>query len=364
MRGDRPSGGGIRQAGRRWQAPSRLPGKPRYARTVDQETRFGRYAALHFGRKRAAAEGCPRWLASVRRHLVVAVSHFGAATPLRSIRAPDVEDYVEHLLQQPNGRGGLLSATTVNHYLDSLQNLFRRAERDGLVSRNPVRQLLSRPRTQPSHTPWLEVPEVRAILDRARLYVPGRPDLAIPFLFELVALFAYTGLRREEGLGLQRSEINLERGVLLVRPNRWRGLKTRESERAVPLFPELRVILRSYLSIPHAPAGDLLFPSPATAEERPLTNLRRSVGRQPLPQRLTNEEDVRLGPQILRHSYCAARLQTLDAGHPISPYTVAREMGHTDLKMVLRIYAHLGEIRCRGDAVRYSRRGGEPHDRA
>ena len=32
--------------------------------------------------------------------------------------------------------------------------------------------------------------------------------------------------------------------------------------------------------------------------------------------------------KIFRHTYCAARLQTLDQGFPISTYTVARKLGH------------------------------------
>ena len=31
--------------------------------------------------------------------------------------------------------------------------------------------------------------------------------------------------------------------------------------------------------------------------------------------------------RMFRHSYCAARLQTLDHGAPVSPYAVARELG-------------------------------------
>jgi len=49
-----------------------------------------------------------------------------------------------------------------------------------------------------------------------------------------------------------------------------------------------------------------------------------------------------------RHSArapCAARLQTPDAGAPVSIYTVARELGHQSDEMVKRIFAHLGATR-------------------
>ncbi len=57
--------------------------------------------------------------------------------------------------------------------------------------------------------------------------------------------------------------------------------------------------------------------------------------------------------KIVRHTYCAARLQTLDHGAPVSTYTVAREMGHGGEAMVRRVYGHLGPLRHRAEVVEY-----------
>jgi integrase len=57
--------------------------------------------------------------------------------------------------------------------------------------------------------------------------------------------------------------------------------------------------------------------------------------------------------RVLRHSYCSARLQTLDNGHPVSPWTVAREMGHGGRSLVDRVYGHLGEVRHRSEHVEF-----------
>ena len=69
-------------------------------------------------------------------------------------------------------------------------------------------------------------------------------------------------------------------------------------------------------------------------------------------------EDLRLGPPVtwttLRHTYAAARLQTLDAGEPISPYTVMRELGHSSLAMIERHYGHLLDVRLRREYVEYT----------
>ena len=55
--------------------------------------------------------------------------------------------------------------------------------------------------------------------------------------------------------------------------------------------------------------------------------------------------------RVFRHTWTAARLQTLDRGAPVSVYTVARELGHGSEEMVRRVYAHLGTVRHRSDVV-------------
>jgi hypothetical protein len=46
-----------------------------------------------------------------------------------------------------------------------------------------------------------------------------------------------------------------------------------------------------------------------------------------------------LTTRVFRHTWTAARLQTLDRGTPVSVYTVARELGHGSEEMVRRVYA-------------------------
>jgi hypothetical protein len=57
--------------------------------------------------------------------------------------------------------------------------------------------------------------------------------------------------------------------------------------------------------------------------------------------------------KMFRHTYCAARLQTLDHGAPVPTFTVARELGHGGTSLVERVYGHLGTVRHRSDAVEY-----------
>ena len=54
-----------------------------------------------------------------------------------------------------------------------------------------------------------------------------------------------------------------------------------------------------------------------------------------------------------RHTFCAAALQLLDRGAPVSPWTVAKWMGHGGRSLVDRIYGHLGDVRHRAEVVEY-----------
>jgi len=57
--------------------------------------------------------------------------------------------------------------------------------------------------------------------------------------------------------------------------------------------------------------------------------------------------------RMFRHTYCAARLQTLDQGAPVSLFTAAKELGHGGEAMVRRVYGHLGQVRHRAEEVEY-----------
>jgi integrase len=57
--------------------------------------------------------------------------------------------------------------------------------------------------------------------------------------------------------------------------------------------------------------------------------------------------------KMFRHSYCSARLQTLDRGAPVSVFTVSKELGQSGDALVKRVYGHLGQVRHRADVVEY-----------
>ena len=63
----------------------------------------------------------------------------------------------------------------------------------------------------------------------------------------------------------------------------------------------------------------------------------------------------------LRHTFTAARLQSLDGGYPVSAWTVACELEHRRVTLIERVYAHLlrecSAARTEGVSYRPAKRG-------
>ena len=118
------------------------------------------------------------------------------------------------------------------------------------------------------------------------------------------------------------------------------------------LWPQLEDILRAYFRTTEAEGGlgRLVFPSPKDGEESLITDFRKSLDA--VAGRCGwNKGEIR--SKMFRHTYCSARLQTLDGGAPVSPFTVSKELGHGGLLMMEQVYGHLGQIRHRSDVVEY-----------
>ena len=315
---------------------------------------FKAYAVHHLREKAKAGRTVVLWLEQLQRKLQAAAEFFGDTRDVASISVPDVQDYLAHLQALPNGRGATLSPGSVRHYLNALSGLYTRAQAESVVGPgyNPVAALLDKPVAQRGEANWLEVDAAADYLEAARTYRPRVEDGATPWVYPIIATFLLTGGRQSEVFGLEVDDVSLQRKTVTFRPNAHRRLKTRTSHRVVPLPPQLEEILRDYLLAREreAPLGSLLFPSARREGEGMIRDIRKAL----------DHVSVRAGWQkgevrttVFRHSFCAAALQLLDRGHPISPWTVARCMGHGGQSLVDRIYGHLGEVRHRAEVLEY-----------
>jgi integrase len=116
------------------------------------------------------------------------------------------------------------------------------------------------------------------------------------------------------------------------------------------MWPQLEQILRLWVFGTSRPPGKLLFPSYRTGREAMATDFRKLLDA--VAER-TGWKAGEIRSKMFRHTYCAARLQTLDQGAPVSLYTVARELGHGGDSMVKGVYGHLGTVRHRAEVVEY-----------
>ena len=318
---------------------------------VDRQSGLADYAGRHLELKAKGNEAVHSWMVQTQRHLRLAVEFFGSDIDLAAISPEDVTRWVEHLRTQDNGRGGTLGETSVRKHINSLSNLYRRAKSERYVTSNPVGDLYSKPAETKGEAAYLLPEEAALLLEAARTYrapiEPTRQDHggAIsakpnPHIHPILATFLLTGGRKSEVLGLEVDDVSLRLGKIYFRSNGWRRMKTRGSKRSVPLWPQLREILEPYFlaRAQEGTTGDLLFPSNRGDGEGMIRDLRKALDR--VGDRAGFPEGhVRL--HMLRHTYTAARIQTLDRGAPVSLYTVARELGHASTDMIEDRYGHL-----------------------
>ncbi len=143
--------------------------------------------------------------------------------------------------------------------------------------------------------------------------------------------------------GLEVRDIDLKNKVVIFRPNRWRQLKRSWSKRTVPLWPDLRNVLREYIG---SRREGLLFP---TRDGNMIRDIRSRLSAAAAMAKI----DKHVTPNTFRHTFTASRLQTTDNGMPVSVWQVACELGHRDTKLIESTYGHLLKVRDRSTVVEY-----------
>jgi integrase len=326
---------------------------------IAKEAGLGEFAELHLVIKKKAGRVTDEWLECAETFLQRAVDYFGTDRDVASITVEHVRQYINHLEtanfhpKKDDGKVKMLSPGTVRHHLNALSNLYRRAQSEGYVlpGYNPVAALMEKPTSKRQEAQWLEVHDAALLLEAARLH---KAEPARHFAYPLVATFLLTGGRTSEIMGLEVSDVSFDRKTVTLRPNEWRRLKTGTSFRSVPLWPQLEEILQAYVFGATAPPGQLLFPSlrmKALEKRETMINDFRKLLDAIAERAGWKPGEIR--SKMFRHTYCAARLQTLDNEAPVSPYTVAKELGHGGEAMVRRVYGHLGEVHHRSEHVEY-----------
>lgn len=317
---------------------------------LDPEADLAESCIEHVQEKEDSGEYDEGWLEVLSTYLARAVSFFTRyqrATEkdpepepqprnIATIGLSDVREYAKWLKTFPNGRGGYLGPGSRRHHLNALSGVFERAISNKHISTNPVRAMAEMPTAPKSTTKALEVDELALLLESARVWSdrPG-PGGRLPCAYELLATFLLTGARENEIRSLEIEDLDFESDTIDIR-----GTKTEGSDRTTVLHPQLREILLPYVRRLGRTNG-LLF---TTDTGEPFGDWRKAL------DSISARAGFRKGTvrtRMFRTSYITHRLACIDQGAPIEPYKVAREVGHSSLDMIMRIYGRVQRRRLR-----------------
>ncbi|HEU4699993.1 MAG TPA: tyrosine-type recombinase/integrase [Gemmatimonadales bacterium] len=305
---------------------------------------------------------------TIKRHLSACkqlVSGFKNAR-LSDIRVSAIEAYIEHRRES-----GAAHSTILNE-LTTLSGIFRRAIAIEVFDRNFVALLPDRPKRTLDEAVYLTREQLAALLDAAveeeaevarAQYLVGLEPAAIrealglaeedaipPSLYDtarrylyaeaVLTTFAYCGGRHEEVFGLEFRDLDFAKGLIHIRPNRYRRLKRTWHRRILPMHPPLRAVLLRYLAASGQRQG-LLFPN---RNGGLITGLRGTLAR--CVARAGILADGPIGYHTLRHTYATIALQTYlrtKDGEFLAPSAgdVAELLGHRTSGLIEEVYKHI-----------------------
>lgn len=194
----------------------------------------------------------------------------------------------------------------------------------GYLTSNPARGRKRRLKAAKPRRTWLELDEVRAILDAAGEHRA------------LLATMLLGGLRVGELCALRWRSVDLARGVLLVEDG-----KTDASRRTVDLSPDLLDELKAHKArSSYSEPEDIVFPTRrGTARDR--SNVRTRVLKQTIARANQKLDEAGRGPVqegITTHT-CRRTFASLLYEAGASPAYVMSQLGHTSSALALEVYA-------------------------
>ena len=315
----------------------------------------------HLVTKAKAARTSESHMFDLESRLRAAIDYFGAERDPRTIVPNEVRNWADNLAASGTRKPG-----TIRHYLNALSGLYGRAQEGLFVppGYNPVSALQEKPTGRwKGEAKFFEVEEATLLLEAARVVTSRNRANATPGLYPILSTFLLTGGRFSEVIGLQVDDISFDRGLVRFRPNEHRGLKTQTSIRTVPLWPQLRDVLQTWTFGGDSPrTSGLLFPSTLGGMVRDLRKSLDTIGA------LCGMEEGEVRTRRFRHTYCSARLQTVQrilkpGADPqrndswdyveVSRFQVQKEMGHGGAQLVDRIYGHAQRTPYRSEVVEY-----------
>lgn len=328
------------------------PPQPEPAVQPAEDPTFHEFATQWFEARRH--EVAPRSVEDYQWGLTRHLLPFFKDHHLSQITIAEVDRYkVTKVRERERGRGkgnGGLSNGSINETLNLLAQVLEMAVEYGHIQFNPARGRRRRLKAaQPKRT-WLEPEQIKPLLDATARGLRGGKSMPDPRMHALFATGICTGLRIGELLALRWREVNFAKGCLTVINAKTEAGTGRE----IDIWPELHHILTSYkASAQHAKPSDYVFATKtgkADTRSNIAKRLKRTVERanKELAMQDASLIPTELSPHSLRRTF--ASLLYLRGE---SPVYVMHQMGHSDPKLALRIYAKvMGGSRRRGPGAR------------
>lgn len=258
---------------------------------------------------------------------------FFARHRLDAITVEDVDRY-----RAAKVREGRLTPNVINKTLTRLAQVLEVAVEYGHLERNPARGRRRRLKSTMPKRAWIEPEQVAPLLDAAGAIDGERVRSDDPGgRRAMLATLTLAGLRIGELLALRWRDVDLASGKLRVGE-----AKTDAGRRTVDLSPALRDELGVHKAGARRAEPESLVFGTRSGKAQNRNNVRRRVllaaverangaledaGEEALPEGLS--------PHALRHTF--ASLLVLSGADPA--YVMA-QLGHTDPKFTLRVYAH------------------------
>ncbi|MBO6901188.1 MAG: site-specific integrase [Rhizobiaceae bacterium] len=288
-----------------------------------------------------------------RRHLKYHIEPFVGGTLLSKVTVPFIRSYEDTL--RAEGR----SPAMIKKAVSSLGSIFADAQERGLATRNPVRDIRDRRRSdrrqERRQKRKLVVGEDIPTREEVKALIAALSGRWRPLL--LTAIFA--GLRSSELRGLRWQDIDLEARALHVRQRADEfgeigRPKSEAGERTIPVPPIVVNALREWkLACPKGDLG-LAFPNGAGKVESHANIINRGL----IPAMVaagvsvdTGDIDMEgksvkaakySGLHTLRHFYASWLInRQQDGGLGLPLKLVQERMGHSSITMTADVYGHL-----------------------
>jgi integrase len=231
-----------------------------------------------------------------------------------------------------------LAPGTINKTIDVLQAVLALADEYDLIPSNPAVGRRRRLKLPPRASVHLDsVDHIQALLDAAR-ELDADPRKTTSDRYAQTATLIFAGPRAHEHCAMRWRDLDLANGRMNISRS-----KTQAGLREIDLLAILHAALREHRrNSTHTGPDDLVYPT-ATGGVRDKDNLRNRVlepvierANELLAQRGLQALPMGLTPHKLRHTF-ASVLVALDE----DPVSVMGQLGHTDPKFTLRVYAHI-----------------------